>query len=1145
MLKLTVYCIAKNEEMSLPVMLDSVKDIADEIVVCDTGSTDRTIEVAKRYTDKVYSIPWEDSFAKARNLALEKCTGDWILSMDCDEVLTEETAKNLKPVLRKIPDNIHLILVTMRMLKDDGSLHQSFLAERVIRNHVGVRFEGDMHNWVETAPGYDRIGIPELTIDHNRAPKSKESRMDRCLQRLQMSENIFLPKIEADPNDRRSIFYLAGTYFDSGMHEKAINWYERHLTISKWNEENYQSSYLLAQAYASVGRPEDARNVLAAHCIDNWRRGEGILMLGELAYIKGDYEEAEFWMKTASLKPMPVDPFFVEADAYTWRPHHGLWLVYRKTGNTEQAIKHGRIAIEQGTPYWKEIIGYEKDHTDYPCDRIAFLVDRGQMDFLQSVVDHFINIGKDVQISSDINQVEQIAEESDCVFCEWAGDLAIKLTNLEKKGRIIVRIHGYETHSGHLQQVNWRVVDDVIFVAQYLKDLACEQVPGLDQMCKCHVVPGGIEVDKFSIAPSLDTEYEPGKFLTIEDEKLPVKNYEKMLTSPTGKEWWSRPYEYAWILNHLNKGEKVLDFGAGYSGFAELMAEKGCNVARQDVDAEAMRKESERNPNIPVVIGSDIGQNVYDAIVSCSVLEHLNDISGVLKNCYNALRPGGRLVMTYDVPRVKVDALSKILRSIGFVIGDTPANVPSGAIGGTWKDGWEIDNEHGQLRCYALVATRPEYLSKTGKRIAMACYGNYKKNLPLALQIFAKCPVDYELHIAIDWQDHRTYGYVMHLIDELGLRERVFFYPWQADLNTFYADKDYYLSTSIEESFCYSLAQGMAAGLKPVIHSWLSARDFYKPEWIFKTIDEAVQMLTCECNPEQYRQYAIDHLNISKNLKRIHRIVTRPNIAIIDDEGGVNPYGFANKLAVTLNDMGYSTEAGKPDLVILTGHEPKIPDDMKGIKSVLWHCEQVGISDEHSRNRLGKIAQLIPSVDLVVTHNPLDVPIYKEFGARRVEFVSCACASPPFGKAAVEKIYDVGFSGCLSNHRKAIIGALCKSEKFKVTVFEDCNHEALNEFYNRCKIVLNLHISADGLNIESRLGEAMAAGAFVISEPLPEGYKIPFIIETEAANIEPEIIKWLDNTDREKLANAGHSWIWSNQTLTGQLEKILELADAI
>ena len=77
-MKLSIYGIVKNEEVMLEEMLQSIQR-ADEIVICDTGSTDKTIEIAKKYTDKVYTdFIWCDDFSKARNHALEKCTGEWM-----------------------------------------------------------------------------------------------------------------------------------------------------------------------------------------------------------------------------------------------------------------------------------------------------------------------------------------------------------------------------------------------------------------------------------------------------------------------------------------------------------------------------------------------------------------------------------------------------------------------------------------------------------------------------------------------------------------------------------------------------------------------------------------------------------------------------------------------------------------------------------------------------------------------------------------------------------------------------------------------------------------------------------------------------------------------------------------------------------
>ena len=77
--------MVKNEEAFLPRCLESIKDVVDEIIVVDTGSTDRTAEIAKSYGAKVYHHPWENNFSKHRNQSISYATGDWIFILDGDE----------------------------------------------------------------------------------------------------------------------------------------------------------------------------------------------------------------------------------------------------------------------------------------------------------------------------------------------------------------------------------------------------------------------------------------------------------------------------------------------------------------------------------------------------------------------------------------------------------------------------------------------------------------------------------------------------------------------------------------------------------------------------------------------------------------------------------------------------------------------------------------------------------------------------------------------------------------------------------------------------------------------------------------------------------------------------------------------------
>ena len=101
--------IVKNEEQVLARCLDSVADLMDEIVIVDTGSTDRTKEIAARYTDKVYDFVWIDDFSAARNFAFSKASMDYIYSADADEVLDEENRKRYRILKETLLPEIEIV----------------------------------------------------------------------------------------------------------------------------------------------------------------------------------------------------------------------------------------------------------------------------------------------------------------------------------------------------------------------------------------------------------------------------------------------------------------------------------------------------------------------------------------------------------------------------------------------------------------------------------------------------------------------------------------------------------------------------------------------------------------------------------------------------------------------------------------------------------------------------------------------------------------------------------------------------------------------------------------------------------------------------------------------------------------------------
>ena len=95
MASVSLCMIVRNEEQVLGRCLSCVKDFADEIIIVDTGSNDKTKEIASLFTDQIYDFPWIDDFAAARNFAFQKGTGDYLFWLDADDVITEEEQKKL------------------------------------------------------------------------------------------------------------------------------------------------------------------------------------------------------------------------------------------------------------------------------------------------------------------------------------------------------------------------------------------------------------------------------------------------------------------------------------------------------------------------------------------------------------------------------------------------------------------------------------------------------------------------------------------------------------------------------------------------------------------------------------------------------------------------------------------------------------------------------------------------------------------------------------------------------------------------------------------------------------------------------------------------------------------------------------------
>ena len=151
---LSVTVITKNEEDRLPICLDSVKDIANEIIVLDSGSEDRTVEIARRYTDQVFVTDWP-GYGKQKQRALEKAKCDWVLAIDADEALTPELKKEIALMLDSDVEEVAYYLPwAVTILGKRLDYGRSARAPLRLFRRQGARFSEDVvHETVLLPPG--------------------------------------------------------------------------------------------------------------------------------------------------------------------------------------------------------------------------------------------------------------------------------------------------------------------------------------------------------------------------------------------------------------------------------------------------------------------------------------------------------------------------------------------------------------------------------------------------------------------------------------------------------------------------------------------------------------------------------------------------------------------------------------------------------------------------------------------------------------------------------------------------------------------------------------------------------------------------------------------------------------------------------
>ena len=154
-MRISLCMIVRQEEKALERCLEGIADAVEEIVIVDMGSTDRTKEIARQFTDKIYDFPWVDDFAAARNFAFSKGTGEYLLWMDAEDILPsgeKEKLLALKADLQENPCDMVMMLFD-RGVDEGGRTKFSCYRERLVRRCPQARWQGRANDRAASAAG--------------------------------------------------------------------------------------------------------------------------------------------------------------------------------------------------------------------------------------------------------------------------------------------------------------------------------------------------------------------------------------------------------------------------------------------------------------------------------------------------------------------------------------------------------------------------------------------------------------------------------------------------------------------------------------------------------------------------------------------------------------------------------------------------------------------------------------------------------------------------------------------------------------------------------------------------------------------------------------------------------------------------------
>lgn len=286
-MEITLCLIVKNEEQKLPACLNSLQGVFHKLVIIDTGSTDRTVEIAREFGAELFDFTWVKNFSSARNFALSKIKTDWTMMVDADDTLEEKSKEKLILTLQNLPSDVQGVFLPYLYSNVSNGRGTMAYLPRIWKTDLELKYILPIHEYLDVPRGvlshFVRLDFP--LVHH----KTGEDFSKSFMRNVEILEYAY---VHGDRHPR-ILFYLGHDNFYGGHVQDSLKWFQKFLRLkTRHPHEAYKAHMMISKIFLELGDTPAA--------IKSYRKAikvcpdflDAHILLGDLLAKNGNYSKA-------------------------------------------------------------------------------------------------------------------------------------------------------------------------------------------------------------------------------------------------------------------------------------------------------------------------------------------------------------------------------------------------------------------------------------------------------------------------------------------------------------------------------------------------------------------------------------------------------------------------------------------------------------------------------------------------------------------------------------------------------------------------------------------------------------------------------------------------------------------------------------